>query len=266
MTTTTIDLDAYAEHLRGPRGLGAGTVTAYTGDIRRFLAFRAQLDQQGALADDLMIWVLDARLNLSASSCRRRLESAKSYLRFLGQATTKLDEYRRPPASVSHPHPLPGGIDAARRLLEATTGALQAAIALQSLAGLRITEAITLTRAADLGSHLRVKGKGEKERMIPVSAELRRYLDAMPATGTLAPIGNSTVRRRITRVASDIGVAGANGGTVSSHDLRATFATAVYAKKGDIVLVSRLLGHASVQTTMVYLGLADAAAAEAVEF
>lgn len=150
---------------------------------------------------------------------------------------------------------------------KAATEQAMFAVALGGLAGLRVSETISLTRDDVLGTgELRVKGKGEKTRRIPISSELARYLDKMPASGRLVAMSNAGARKAITTAAVNAGVTGHDGGVVSSHDLRATFATALYRATRDIVLVQRLLGHSDVKTTQVYVGTDETASRAAVEF
>jgi site-specific recombinase XerD len=79
---------------------------------------------------------------------------------------------------------------------------------------------------------------------------------------TLIPLEDRNARALITGIARRSGIIT----TVSSHDLRATFATTVYDKTKNIRLVQSLLGHASVNTTMAYLGIDNDQARAAVEF
>jgi site-specific recombinase XerD len=101
---------------------------------------------------------------------------------------------------------------------------------------------------------LLVHGKGDKDRIIPVSPEA---WDAV-ANSVVRSWGNgSTVvglkDRFARRLVSALGERAGLQRHISSHDLRATFATAVFDKTGDIRLVQMLLGHASVVTTQLYI-------------
>ena len=133
--------------------------------------------------------------------------------------------------------------------------------------GLRVEELRTL-RTADLdfeSEAVRVRGKGGKERVVPIGepaqAALRRYLEtARPALAgrdsgeTLflsvrgRPLHTSDVRRRLERW---VRAAGLESG-VSPHALRHSFATHLLEGGADIRVVQELLGHASLTTTQIY--------------
>ena len=133
--------------------------------------------------------------------------------------------------------------------------------------GLRVEELRTL-RTADLdfeSEAVRVRGKGGKERVVPIGepaqAALRRYLEtARPALAgrdsgeTLflsvrgRPLHTSDVRRRLERW---VRAAGLESG-VSPHALRHSFATHLLEGGADLRSIQELLGHSSVSTTQVY--------------
>lgn len=133
-----------------------------------------------------------------------------------------------------------------------------ALIALCGLVGLRISEALAV-RPSHFDLHkmqLVVLGKGDKERIVPISPEAWEVLQ-YPTTrafcnGNALVVGmqDRAARAMVTRVAK----AAKLQRRVSSHDLRATFATEVYNKTLDQRLVQILLGHASSATTEIYVG------------
>lgn len=199
---------------------------------------------------------LARRSGASASTIRSRYFAGKAYFEWANGSAGALLTYRLPSLPEPVPHPLPGGMDAVRAMLAVSRGEVQLIIALQGLAGLRVSEARAL-RTGDIDWNRRelvIKGKGEKTRRVPMSTELAGYLVDAKVTdiGHHVTMSDRGVRLAITRIARKAGVIGANG-TVASHDLRATFATALYQKTGNILLVSRLLGHANVTTTQSYI-------------
>jgi site-specific recombinase XerD len=134
----------------------------------------------------------------------------------------------------------------------------KALVALCGLAGLRIAEALDVRgNDFDLNTmNLVVRGKGDKTRIVPISESAwevvaisvcrSRLNDNHPVVG----LKDRFARRVIT----DLGVRAGLQRHISSHDLRATFATAVFDKTLDQRVVQELLGHASGQTTEVYIG------------
>jgi integrase/recombinase XerC len=129
--------------------------------------------------------------------------------------------------------------------------------------GLRLGEALGLTRAeAPLSDVLRVRGKGGKERIVPVlpiiADAVRAYLAAcpfpLPPEGPLfvgargGPLNPGVVQRQIRRLR----VALALPDTATPHALRHSFATHLLASGGELRAIQELLGHASLSTTQRY--------------
>lgn len=262
----------FRNHLND-RGLGSGTVDKYEGILDGFLSDMQDTDsgERGILLPAHYLEWLGAKRSggASASTLKLYLAAGKSYAKWAGTGLQELSEYRLPPLAEPTPHPLPNGLSDARAMMNFCHGEggphapsrAQVLIALCALAGLRVNEAVDaevthIQTRTDKGERylvLVVKGKGEKVREVPVSDELAEIL-APCGPGKLAGYTNSGARAAITRIAAAAGVTGHTGGGVSSHDLRATFATALYEATGDIVLVQRALGHADVKTTQAYIG------------
>jgi len=136
--------------------------------------------------------------------------------------------------------------------------------------GLRVSEVVSL-RITDLffdDGYLRVIGKGDKERLVPVSDELikqvaiyrgirtamkidNRYADYLFLSRRGRPLSRVMVFNIVKRAAADAGIAK----TVSPHTLRHTFATQLVKGGADIRLVQQMLGHSSIMTTEIYTHL-----------
>ena len=140
---------------------------------------------------------------------------------------------------------------------------LRLMIALAAFAGLRVSEIAHLD-ADDVDTVRNVlvvrAGKGGKDRIIPLHPALRSIVLSQPHTpGRLVPQTKGTIGRRISEHMRDCGV------DASAHKLRATFATELAEMaRGNIVLVQRLLGHSSPDTTMLYVGWHGGEAGETV--
>jgi integrase/recombinase XerC len=130
--------------------------------------------------------------------------------------------------------------------------------------GLRISEALSLTRADVQGSTLRITGKGNKQRVVPlplpVQSALNSYLSGAPAAGPGAPLFPSpsnptcaiTARMAQKMLQQTRGVLGLPAHT-TPHALRHTFATHLLENGAGLREVQELLGHASLATTQRYL-------------
>lgn len=258
-TTLTQDLiDSHLSWLTA-RGRSENTVQAYGSDLRLFLEW-AGPDNRLSMLEPLAQQYLNAyRRTWGPRTTGRRLTSLRSLARWVGQPDA-LTDYSAPTAARAVPHPLPEGVDGVLRMVGTAHNVRQAAlVALCGLAGLRVAEALAV-EPTDFDYHemtLVVRGKGDKQRVIPISGTC--WMHVAPAVGAAVMNGLSTVvgyqdrfaRECLTNMAKRAGLKR----NVSSHDLRATFATAAYEACKDALVVKELLGHASVETTQVYIGV-----------
>lgn len=108
-----------------------------------------------------------------------------------------------------------------------------------------------------LGYSLRIKGKGGKERMVPIPDNLARTVRA--AGGWVFPgqIDGHLSPRRVGELVAD-----ALPGEWTAHTLRHRYATRAYALTKDLRAVQALLGHAKIETTAIYIKVADASLRE----
>lgn len=144
-----------------------------------------------------------------------------------------------------------------------------ALVALCGLCGCRVAEALAV-RPSDFNLEtmmLLIRGKGDKQREVPVSNLAWRFLQNSVARAMIA--GDIPVvglkDRFARRVITSLGVKAELNRHVASHDLRATFATAVYDKTLDQRLVQELLGHSNGSTTEIYIAVSDHAKRNGVE-
>ncbi|MFL6129191.1 MAG: site-specific tyrosine recombinase XerD [Mycobacteriales bacterium] len=284
------DLDSvvgdYLAHLAVERGVAANTLAAYGRDLRRYVAHLAALGVPvlGGVSEVVVAAFLAALREgdaehppLSASSAARALVAVRGLHRFAardGIVAADVARAVRPPAP---PRRLPKAIsvDEVERLLEAagfdrTPLALRDRALLEVLygTGARISEAVGLA-VDDLdrtSSAVTLRGKGGKERIVPVGSYALRAVDdyLVRSRPALAAAGRGTPRLflnarggplsrqsawTILRVAAErAGLAA----TLSPHTLRHSYATHLLDGGADVRVVQELLGHASVTTTQVY--------------
>jgi integrase/recombinase XerD len=141
--------------------------------------------------------------------------------------------------------------------------------------GLRVSELVSLPLNAVTGDRqvLLVKGKGNKERMVPMNEEARAALDNYLAVRiTFLPEGNGSrwlfpsrskeghvTRRRFAQMLGNLALAAnLDPRRVSPHVLRHAFASHLLANGADLRLVQQMLGHADISTTQIYTHILDA--------
>ena len=192
-------LEAFQTHLRALKGASDNTLRAYGRDLTDFIAFMTEHTGQSqglaALARvttrDMRSWMARTQSgDVGPRSMARQLSAVKSFYRWLaereGFEPTAVLAARAPKFTRKLPRPLP--VDAARDVLDLTTaqderpwvGARDVAVlTLLWGCGLRISEALSLTGAdAPLPNTLRIRGKGGKERVVPVIAAAREAVDS----------------------------------------------------------------------------------------
>lgn len=282
-------LTRWLDHLRAVKAASPRTVEAYGRDLRGFLTFlsahRGGGEGLGALLDlpqsDLRAWMAAERARgLSARSLARALSSVKNFLGWLAErqgfdATTVLSA-RGPKYLRKLPRPLTE--DGAREIIaDIATSAHQDWIGARDVAvatllyacGLRISEALGLTGADHpLPEVLRIRGKGGKDRLVPVLPVAREavadYLRQSPwPVERDAPLfrgarGGPLSPRLIAKAMEEARLRLGLPATATPHALRHSFATHLLAAGGDLRAIQELLGHASLSTTQAYTAV-DAA-------
>lgn len=291
--TTGRHIESFLEMLSAERGAAKNTLEAYQRDLDDYAGF---LDGRGkdadtAGADDIRAWLSDlARRGFAASSAARRLSAVKQLHRFLYSEGVREDD---PGAALSGPkrgRPLPkvltikevdtllnaaaeGANDEERPINERLRAARMAAL-LEILyaTGLRVSELVTLPRsAARPGIQvLSIKGKGGRERLVPLTDAARRttaaYLQLLearngrPSTHLFPALSESghLTRQAFARDLKDVAVrAGIDPNRVSPHVLRHAFASHLLQNGADLRSVQQLLGHADVATTQIYTHVLD---------
>ena len=281
-------IDDYLSYLHVERGLADATIRAYRGDLRDFEQDIATGHEAWDRSADAAVRYLAARTrsgeagerSLAPTSLRRRAAALKGFYRFaFGEGIIEVDVATHldlPRQSRRLPDTLDVG-EVARLLEAASSGGVRDRALLELLyaAGLRVSEATGLDRE-DLsldGAFVRVIGKGDKERLVPIGEisidHLGAWLDG-PRPALLARHHVDPVRggplflgdrgRRLARQQAWAAVRAAAdraglGGRVSPHTLRHSFATHLLEGGADLRVVQELLGHASISTTQLYTHL-----------
>ncbi len=278
--------DAVAQWLAQRRALAAAadhTITAYRADVQGFLAFQTRHKAETAglalpaqiTVSDMRAWMASERgRGVAARSLARSLSAVKSFVSWLAEregfdATCVLST-RSPKFQKKLPRPL--SEDAATEVigtveLQSMTPWIAArdaaVVTLLYGCGLRISEALNLTGAdLPLPEVLRIRGKGGKERLVPVIGAAR---DAVAAYVRLCPhpvapeaplfrgarggkLNPRLVQKAMQQARMQLGLPA----TATPHALRHSFATHLLSAGGDLRAIQELLGHASLSTTQAY--------------
>lgn len=264
MTLTPESIDRFRNSLCG-RGRSENTIRAYESDLREFLKWIDLMNLSGPITARTFrgwapAWLNEFRKMAAPKTTARRLTSLRAWAKWAKWTAEELDEYKAPVPGKPIAHPIPEGIAAVLAMAEAARNNRQRAlVALCGLCGLRVAEALSVTPSCfNTGEmKLTVRGKGDKERTVPVSSKAWELispaiLDAiLDHADTVVGYHDRFARTVLTNLGRKAGVSR----RVASHDLRATFGTAVYDGTLDLRVTQELLGHASSKTTEGYTGV-----------
>lgn len=274
-------LDTYLRHVTIERGLSEHTISAYRRDLSSYLEWLVEegLDDTAEITPEVVGRFIAARAGAepvpAATSLARLQSSVRGWHRFLAREGIEDDDPSgrlRPPKA---PQRLPKAlsVDQVERLLNAPPSddpiglRDRALLELLYATGARVSEAVGLD-VDDLahGDVLRLRGKGSKERIVPIGSFARSAVDAyltrvrpgLAAKGRAsarlflgargAPLSRQSAWLVIRGAADRAGITA----EVSPHTLRHSFATHLLQGGADVRVVQELLGHASVATTQIY--------------
>jgi integrase/recombinase XerD len=276
----------FLDSLASERGAAKNTILAYGRDLNQaseWLGGALAVADAAALARLARHWAPLAR-----ASAARKASAVRQFLSFLMAEHLRADDPGRDLALPQAARPLPKTLAAGdvERLFTALAEKLAArpddAITLRTAAlvellygsGLRASELVALPRHACKAGrgHMVVLGKGNKERLVPISRRAEAAVLAWEAhvpkdAKFLFPAGRgkagylSRLRlwQLIKALAADAGIPPAR---ISPHVLRHAFATHLLEGGADLRIVQTLLGHADIATTQIYTHVASAALVE----
>lgn len=275
---------AFLEMMSAERGAARNTIEAYRRDLSDYGGFVTGHGKTLFDVDrDTVNLYLD-RLRqdgLSASSSARRLSAIRQFHKFLCADALRGDDPTRIVASPKSRRALPKVLSIAEvdRLLAtaeaeanlegAPPTALRLYVLLELLyaTGLRVSELVSLRRAAVMRdtSYLTVRGKGDKERVVPLNDRARDAIKTyaatlepgvflFPASGAEGYLSRQVFARDLKGLAARAGISATR---VAPHVLRHAFASHLLAGGADLRVVQMLLGHADISTTQIYTHVLD---------
>ena len=277
----TAPLDGYLRHLAIERGLSKNTLSAYKADLAKYREFL----EQNSLSEitvskmqlgEFLLWLNSQ--NLRAASSARILAAVRGYQKYLLLENLRTDDPSQQVKGPKLPKRLPKALTQAQVLeLLAASGPEpddevadvlrlrnRAILELMYSSGARVSEVAQLDLDEMVqGGWVRIRGKGSKERLVPVGSFAQRAIDAylvrsrpLLAAKAGGPAlflnqrGSRLSRQSIWEIIQSAGEA--CGFSVSPHSLRHSFATHLIEGGADVRVVQELLGHASVATTQIY--------------
>lgn len=283
-------LESFLEMQAAERGAAANTIAAYRSDLDHFLRFLAAAGKAlGAVErGDIGGYQRQlARAGMAASTRARRLSAVRQLFKFLAADGLVADDPAQGISGPKRSRTLPKTlsvvevdrlIEAARKRTETAHGRdrlralrLHALIEVLYATGLRVSELVSLPRSVldGDGRVLIVKGKGGRERMVPLTpvaeAALNRYLNLGGDDEKMTPmlstrwlfasrgVEGHLTRQRLAQELKELAQeASLDPRRVSPHVLRHAFASHLLDRGADLRSVQQLLGHADISTTQIY--------------
>ena len=285
LTDLTLDFLAYLEL---ERGLSRNTLEAYRSDLQQFGEFLSRQGTDPLAIDGTQLAAFvselaegrDGRRPAAAATLQRKVACLRSFYRHLRREALidndPTKDLRSPRSSARLPRVL--SRDQVNRLLAQPKGTGNAALRDRALletmyaCGLRASEAITLELSElDLEAGVLIaRGKGSKERLVPIGSKaletLRSYLakarPALVGIGDEAHVfvnmrGQALSRQGLYKIVQRHARAAGLDSRMSPHTLRHTFATHLLAGGCDLRSLQEMLGHADIGTTQIYTHLSS---------
>ncbi len=280
--------DLFLEMLAAERGAALNTIEAYRRDLEEYGDFLASggLDAVMVVAGDLRAFLAElAQRGEKPATLARRLSSVRQFHRFLYAERYRNDD---PAGTIESPkqrfrlpkvlsikevdtllrtgHQTAANADqpVAERLRASRTVCL---LELLYASGLRVSELVSLpaTLARSHEPLFPVRGKGARERLVPMSEPARKALESyrcllletqpnLVDNGASGHVSRQVFARDLKSLTS---AAGIDPGKVSPHVLRHAFASHLLQNGADLRIVQELLGHADISTTQIYTHVLD---------
>lgn len=287
------DIQTFLDAQAAEQGASINTLQAYDRDLRDFFGYlnRKKLEAASASKEDIESYLIDCSAQGLAQSTRaRRLSAIKQFYRFWFEEGLRTDNPAmriKGPGRTKHlPKVLSQAEVAALLDVAATVGRTKEdklrTLCLMELlyaSGMRVSELVSLPMAAVMGNprFILVRGKGGKERLVPMSASAQKAVSAwlqsrkaqdeldrtkgrapslflFPSRGKSGHLTRHSFYLTIKQVAL---AANLDPARVTPHVLRHAFATHLLENGADLRAIQTLLGHADVATTEIYTHVVD---------
>jgi len=279
-------LDIFLESLSAERGAALNTLNAYRGDLLDFIDYLRGKDLDVISADTSAVQGYLESIHssgLSRSTTARRLSTLRQFFRFLYSEGLRQDNPSSVIRAPKPEHRLPkvlseteveALLDEARKSEGVEGIRLVCLMEVLYATGLRVSELVSLPLSAALGDTrlLYIKGKGGRERLVPLSDAARNamkdYLrvrhDFIERGSVLSPRAQTYLfpsrskkghltRHRFAQLLKELAArTNISAGKISPHVLRHAFATHLLSHGAGLRSVQQMLGHADISTTQIY--------------
>ena len=251
---------AYLESLEKLRGYSDLTIKSYDESIKEALSFVEIIEENSQILMDLMPYRIKIA-QLNAKTISKKLSALRGFVEFLNdngfRCVLKSDDSvkvaKTLPKPISHQHIL--------EALEQADIQEKLIIVILYTLGLRISELSSVKINDISGEWVRVLGKGNKQRDLPLISSTKKILDEYLGVFVVKKflfekdgekLSENSLRYIVTKVFRRVGI------KVTPHQLRHSYATSLLNSGAPIVDVSELLGHSSMATTQIYTKLGSA--------
>lgn len=229
-------ITSFLSTLRVEAGLSANTIAAYRNDLERLFEVVKTNDPKAVTAQDISGFI--AQSDDGAATVKRRLACYRQFFKHWGNGAAAQVEVPK----QEHRLPKPVAADRLKEMFDLTTDTGERLVLeLLYACGLRASELQTAKMEGDM---VRVRGKGNKDRLVPSTPFIREWLPKV----TGCP-HRTTIWRIVQRAAARIGM------DVHPHQLRHSFATHLLTNGCPINAISAMMGHESLCTTAGYMQL-----------
>jgi integrase/recombinase XerD len=280
---------AFLEMMSAERAAARNTIDAYRRDLDDYAGFLARkgVDFASAGREQVTAYLAELDANgMSASSSARKLSAIRQFHKFLAADGLRADDPTRIIASPKARRSLPKvlsieevgrllalseeevELEGAKEVERAMAHRLYLLLELLYSTGMRVSELVSLKRAQVMrdASFLTIRGKGAKERIVPLTDRARDAVKAylatlepgspwlFPAASETGYLSRQVFARELKGLAARAGIGAAR---ISPHVLRHAFASHLLSGGADLRVVQTLLGHSDISTTQIYTHVLD---------
>lgn len=254
----------FLDYLAAERGLSLNSLESYRLDLERFCTFIHPLPLHKAAKHDLFRFIQDLEKKYSIATQQRQVVVLRRFFYFLmkeGAIRINPTAHIDPPKKgIQLVRPL--SVQEIQKLVQSCGDSLERAVVLTVYAsGLRASEVAGLSIYDISENTIRVKGKGGKERIVPIASLALQAIDiylkerddpsAYLFIKRKKPLGRDGILKMIKKIASKSGL----DKNVYTHLLRHSFATHLLEGGADLRTIQELLGHSDIRTTNRYTHL-----------